>query len=317
MTKTYNPNPLSQEEYDKAEKINAMMVKDGSYKSSFGSYDEYVNFVNQQNKEFEMRRALANKDGDGTGRPFSDEQMSAVGSGNQGITNGSFDAANEYVLQHLGGLQNVGTASLVRPRILKSTIKSVVGEYANPTQTDPADELPLGPGKTYLSHLFKRHGLDEKIKNQQKKKMKAGGNIFTDQQEALRLALKVIGCYSDRNPGGMPIEVHEAKKFWFGDQEADEMDEAEFMSSIEGDNKIDPKRIRKFVNYDGSLTYEVLNQDKTVQSRFTLGKYKGTTIFSQGGYKKFAEVFKKARAKLGNDEGGEFDAIRSAFGGGQ
>ena len=98
----------------------------------------------------------------------------------------------------------------------------------------------------------------------------------------------------------------------------DEVAKAEFMSIAEqGDSKIDPKRIRKFVNYDGSLTWEVLNEDKTVMSRFTMGKYKGTSIFAQGGYKKFAELLKKAKGKLGKDNGGEFDSIRSMFGGGQ
>ncbi len=232
---------------------------------------------------------------------------------NQGITQGNFDKANTYVLEHLTGLQNVGAASLMKPRLMKQAGKSVIGEYANPTEVDPSDELPLGPGQTYLSHLFQKHKLPEKIRDQQKKKVKENGNIFTDQQEALRLALKIVGCYSERNPGGMPIEPQEAKQFWFQGNEADELDEADFMSTIEGDNKIDPKRVRKFTNYDGSLTYEVLNEDKTVMNRFTMGKFKGTTIFSQGGYKKFAELFKKARAKLGKDDGGEFDAIRSSF----
>lgn len=299
MTKIFNPNPVSEEDFNKAEETRKLMWKgEGAPPpSAFANYQEYVDSIHQRNADMIDRGA----------DPAMFEE------GNQGITGGSFDQANSYVFEHLAGLQNVGTASLMRPRIMKNAGKSVVGEYANPTEIDPEDELPLGPGKTYLSHLFKRHGLDQKIRNQHKKAMKDGGNIFTDQQEALRMALKIVGCYSDKNPGGMPIEVHEAKKFWFGDQEADEMDEAEFMSVIEGDNQIDPKRVRKFVNYDGSITFEILNQDKTVQSRFTMGKYKGTTIFSQGGYKKFAELFKKARAKLGKDDGGEFDAIRAAF----
>jgi hypothetical protein len=234
---------------------------------------------------------------------------------NQGITNGSFDAANQYVMSHLAGLgQNVGTASLMLPRILKGTGKSVVGEFANPTEIDPEEELPLGPGKSYLAHLFKTHGLDKKIREQNSKVTQKTGNIFTDQAEAFKQAIQIVGCASDRNPGGLPIEIHEAKKFWFdGKEDVDEIDQAQFMSQAEGDNKIDPKRIRKFTNYDGSLTYEIINEDKSIMSRFTMGKFKGTTIFSQGGYKKFAELFKKARAKLGKDEGGEFDAIRASF----
>jgi hypothetical protein len=115
----------------------------------------------------------------------------------------------------------------------------------------------------------------------------------------------------------MPIDIKEAKKIWFGkDGEIDPIAESEWRNSVElGDNKLDPKRVRKFVNHDGSLTWEILNEDKTVMSRFTMGDYAGTKIFAQGGYNKFAEVLKKARQQLGQDTGGEFDAIRSMFGG--
>jgi hypothetical protein len=114
----------------------------------------------------------------------------------------------------------------------------------------------------------------------------------------------------------MPIEINDAQKIWFGDKEVSKQEQSVFRSTLEtGDSKLDPKKVRKFVNHDGSLTWEVLNDDKTVMNRFTMGEYAGTKIFSQGGYKNFAEMLKEAKGKLGKDTGGEFDAIRSAYSG--
>ncbi len=242
-------------------------------------------------------------------QPVQGEQVAS----NQGITQGFFDNANKFVLDHLVNLNNVGTASYVKPKIAQAG-RSRMDMFSNGVKADD-NELPVGPGNTYLTHLFQHHQVGSKMKKQQEKN-KPKSNIYTDQQEALRTALSIVGCYSDRNQGGMPIEVNDATKIFFGDKEPTEQDQAMFRSSIEtGDNKLDPKKVRKFVNHDGSLTWEVLNDDKTVMSRFTMGEYAGTKIFAQGGYKSFAELLKEAKEKIGPDSGGEFDSIRSAFSG--
>lgn len=231
---------------------------------------------------------------------------------NEGITNGLFDNANMFVLNHLVDLNNVGTASYVKPKMAQLG-RSRTDMFANGVKDET--ELPVGPGNTYLTHLFNHHQVKSKMTKQQEKNSPKS-NIYTDQQEALRTAMSIVGCYSDRNPGGMPIEVNDATKIWFGDKEVSAQDHAMFRSTVEtGDSKVDPKKIRKFVNHDGSLTWEVLNDDKTVMNRFTMGEYAGTKIFAQGGYKSFAELLKEAKQKLGADTGGEFDAIRSAFSG--
>lgn len=238
-------------------------------------------------------------------------QQRAQGAGleeNQGITGGFFDNANKFVLDHLVNLNNVGTASYEKPRIAES-MRSRMDMFANGVKADDND-LPVGPGKTYLTHLFKHHNMKDKLQKHFEKE-NPKNNIYTDQQEALRTALQLIGCYSDRNQGGMPIDIHDAKKLWFGDKEVSPHEEAEFRSTVEvGDNKLDPKKVRRFVNHDGSLTWEVLNDDKTVMSRFTMGEYNGKKIFAQGGYKSFAELLKKAKGKFGEDFGAQFDAIR-------
>lgn len=224
-----------------------------------------------------------------------------------------FDQANTYVRDHLVGICGTGTASLIIPRLAdhnKSQMSKLVGSDPNESSDDG---LPVGPGKAYLTHLFRTHKVKDKLNELQKKATGNGSNIFTDQGEALRGAIAAIGLYSERNPGGMPLDVKEAKKFWFGDKDIDQIEESEFHAKLQGDTKIDPKRVRKFVNHDGSLTWELLNQDKTVMSRFTMGDYAGTKVFAQGGYNKFAELLKEVKAKKGPDSGGEFDAIRSQY----
>ncbi len=252
---------------------------------------------------------------DPAGNAAFSEPQSDLQELNPGITNGNFDRANSFVMEHLVGVNDVGTASLIKPLVMKES-RSKIKQWADTSEEDEEDDLPVEPGRTYMTHLFKSQHVKDKIKEKKQKGNTNGANIYTDQPEAVKLALKLIGCHSDRNPGGMPIEILEAKKLWFGKEDLDEQQDAEFRTNIEaGDSTLDPKRVRKFVNYDGSLTWEILNQDKTVQSRFTMGNLNGTKIFSQGGYQKFTEVLKKARQKIGPNPKGEFNAIRSKFGG--
>jgi hypothetical protein len=231
---------------------------------------------------------------------------------NEGITQGFFDNANKFVMDHLVDLNNVGTASYVKPKIAQLS-RSRTDMFANGVSDE--EDLPVGPGNTYLTHLFNHHKIKDKMAAK-KAEHEPKSNIYTDQQEALRTAMSIVGCYSERNPGGMPIEINDAQKIWFGDKEVSKQEQSVFRSTLEtGDSKLDAKKVRKFVNHDGSLTWEVLNDDKTVMNRFTMGEYAGTKIFSQGGYKNFAEMLKEAKGKLGKDTGGEFDAIRSAYSG--
>jgi hypothetical protein len=218
--------------------------------------------------------------------------------------------------ESLGFMKGHGVNKLHSPKMVESQ-RSFSDVFVNGKKIDDDDDLPTGPGNAYVTHLFKRQQVGEKLKAKAKEAVTGGANVFTEQMEALKLAVKTMGIASERNPGGMPIDIKEAKKIWFGkDGEIDPIAESEWRNSVElGDNKLDPKRVRKFVNHDGSLTWEILNEDKTVMSRFTMGDYAGTKIFAQGGYNKFAEVLKKARQQLGQDTGGEFDAIRSMFGG--
>lgn len=253
--------------------------------------------------------------GDGNPWTGTGETHVSEGLGDDGAfqPNQGFDNANKYVMEHLAGLAGSGTASMSALQESKINARSGIIKSAFADRSEDDDDLPVGPGSSYMNHLFRYNGIGKKLK-EMKKGLK-GVNIYTDQMEALMTALSVVGVYSDKNAGGMPIDMQEALKLKFGDGDVDETDKAQFMTMIEqGDTKIDPKRVRKFVNYDGSLTWEILNDDKTVMSRFTMGKYKGTSIFAQGGYKKFAELLKTAKQKLGKDSGGEFDSIRSMFG---
>lgn len=219
--------------------------------------------------------------------------------------------AMSTAMSHLNSIKDSGTAPMHAAAMNKNA-KSATASVFSGTPQGGLDDLPVGAGHAYLTHLFKRQAAPAAAKKASDK----GVNIYTDQQEALRSALNIMGVYSEKNPGGMPIEITEAKKLWFGDKKVDETEEAQWRTNIEqGDTKIDPKKMRKFVNYDGSLTWEVLNDDKTVMSRFTMGEYNGTKIFAQGGYKKFAELLNKVKQNSGPDSGGSFDAINRMVGG--
>lgn len=216
---------------------------------------------------------------------------------------------------HLGGLAGVGTNKL-KAGALADASRSVSDRMDGKTNDDG---LPVGPGFAYATHLFRNIAQKRKREEHEsrgKDRGKEQTSIYTDQIEALKTALSAMGIYSEKNPGGIPIDVKEAKKAWFGDKDVDPIQEAEWRSLVEmGDRKIDSKRMRKFVNYDGSLTWELLNEDKTVMSRFTVGEYAGMKIFAQGGYSKFAELLKQVKQQKGPDHQGVFESIRGMFGG--
>ena len=216
----------------------------------------------------------------------------------------------QFADMHLASLSDNGVAPLAR-QMMQGAGKSKV-EQGMSDDGDSEDDLPVMPGMTYFNHLFRR------AKNKRAKKdegrPKDDLNIYTDHLEALKTAMQAIGLYSDRNPGGMPIDPKTAKKLWFGDEKIDGIQEAEWRSGLDkGDTAIDPKKIRKFVNYDGSMTWEILNDDKTVMSRFTMGEYRGTKVFAQGGYSKFADVLKKVQGK---DPSAGFGSALQSLGGG-
>lgn len=224
-------------------------------------------------------------------------------------------SADRAVIGHLQQLSGVG-AMQGFAGALADAARSKTDLIANGPKDDG---LPNGPGFAYVTHLFKRlsKAKMDKERGSDKRPSKEETSIYSEHLEAVKTAIQQMGVYSDRNPGGLPIDLKEARKLWFGDKDVDQVKEAEWRSLVEmGDRKLDTKRIRKFVNYDGSLTWEILNEDKTVMSRFTMGNYAGTTIFSQGGYSKFAEVLKKVKEKKGPDRQGEFDSIRGMFSGG-
>jgi len=221
----------------------------------------------------------------------------------------NFANASTMINEHLQGAAQYG---MVKRQAMEA-MKKGGSKMSQMGRREDKDFRPKGPGTDYLNHLVDYNMMGEKMAAQRKENEQENGNIFTDQPEAAKTALRLIGVYSEKNPSGLPIDFMEAKSLWFGKKEVDKMEEAGFRTEVEqGDQNIDPKRVRKFVNYDGSLTWEILNQDKTVQSRFTMGDYAGTKVFAQGGYKTFAELLKKAKKKKGPDVGGEFDAIRGS-----
>lgn len=219
----------------------------------------------------------------------------------------------DILKQHLHQVARNGVAQLAKEREQKVN-RSATDKMANGTQAKPNDELPLGPGFSYMTHLFQRQNLPDKIKANNNKAGTNDSGIMTEADDALKSALRVVGLYSERNPHGIPLDLKNVKKFWFGEKEVDGLEETQWRTTIEqGDSAIDPKKVRKFANYDGSLTWEVLNDDKTVMSRFTMGEYNGKSIFAQGGYDKFSDMLKKVKAKVGPDYSADFDAVRGMF----
>jgi hypothetical protein len=220
-------------------------------------------------------------------------------------------SAMQVLSAHLADIKGVGSISQYAGAA-QDALRTVSDRITN----GPSGELPTFPGMVYVNHLFKHSHAAQKMKKQKDKSADDDINIYTDHAEALKTALQAIGVYSDRNPGGMPIDIKAARKLWFGGEKVDGIKEAEWRSLIEtGDNNIDPKNIRKFVNYDGSMTWEILNHDKTVMSRFTMGEYGGTKVFTQGGYSKFADVLKAVKEKVGPGLADSFNKMQGMMGG--
>jgi hypothetical protein len=192
------------------------------------------------------------------------------------------------------------------------------GPQVAPPSIQAAQDMGLSqaPGYTYLHHLLVRDAV-AKGNGEKKDKAKQPG-IYTDQEEACKTAISMLGIYSDKNPGGLPIPLHAAKQLFFKNEQPDGRDFAEWRNTVDrGDRALDPKHVRKFVNYDGSLTFEVLNHDKTVQARFTMGTVGDKVIFSPGGYSTFKDTMDKFNQEQGGDSSGGFDAIQAALNGGE
>lgn len=198
-----------------------------------------------------------------------------------------------------------------------------------PVQTGPAPtrNLTHPRGTVMAQFLFNRAKNGPKPRNSQEAVAQADaastkGAVVTTTPEALRAALQIIGVASERNPTGLSVPLSTARQVIVGKNQDDiaATDEAEFRAAMEqGDERIDKKKIRQFVNYDGSITYEILNDDKSIMSRFTLGDYKGQKVFVQGGYSAYAETLRRLAPKLSRAAAkqSEFDDIRKrATGGG-
>jgi len=129
-------------------------------------------------------------------------------------------------------------------------------------------------------------------------------NVFTRQPEAMKVAIQTLGVAGPNNPNGIAIDMDTAKELWFGSKDAKVSagDEAAFRAIAQsGDQKIDRKRIKQYVNYDGSTTWEILNNDKSIMSRFTLGSSEGKKIFAQGGYNEYAAELGAITSKMGQE----------------
>lgn len=241
--------------------------------------------------------------------PAMQQVQNAQSQAEQGLeaTKGAITAVNS----HLKMLEGTGAAAMYAKQALDQA-RSKSERFVNPGEQQP----PVFPGSVYLQHLWKRTGANDAIQETKRKMMSHGTSIITDHLYALKTAINALGVHSDRNPSGIPVDIKDAKKIWFGSDDVDAGQEAEWRSQVEnGDNTIDPKKVRTFVNYDGSKTWELLNDDKTVMSRFTMGELDGIKVFVQGGYNKFAEKLGQARKRLG-EGGAAFEQQRAASLGG-
>ncbi len=264
--------------------------------------------------------------GDGTFRNITPEQMEQYNQAN-GLTphkpmiEGRPPAAAPAFLhasamsmlnRTLGEAKNYGTAPMHEEKRNKES-KSRMQRFLDGDKEDD-DDLPIGPGFAMMTHLFKNANAGDAMKKKHQNALTKGMNIFTDALDGVKTALRMIGLHSDTNIGGLPIDMKDALKMFYGDKEITDVMKSDFMHDLQdGVNKIDPKKVRKFVNHDGSLTWELLNDDKTVMNRFTFGDYKGKKIFAQGGYKNFAHLYEKAKRELGPDLAGEFDATMARY----
>jgi len=140
-------------------------------------------------------------------------------------------------------------------------------------------------------------------------------NVYTRQPEAMKVAIQALGIQGPNNPNGLAIDMDTAKELWFGSKDAkvSSADETAFRAIAQaGDQKIDKKLIKQYVNYDGSTTWEILNTDKSIKSRFTLGSSEGKKIFAQGGYNEYASELGAITQKVGADSemAKKFEATR-------
>jgi hypothetical protein len=242
----------------------------------------------------------------------------AQGNGVMGGAFGQFHMNNSagVVARALQGLRDTGVPGM-QEAAKKAASQSMMSKFMDGPMIKPEDDIPVGPGFAMLNHLFRNAGGGDKIRKKAKDQMLGGLGIMTNAMDGVRTALKMIGVQDDNNLDGLPVDMKDVFKIFHGEK-ADEMDDIQkndFMRDItDGSKKIDKKKIRKFVNQDGSLTWEILNDDmKTIMSRFTFGEYNGTKLFAQGGYKNFGQLLREAREKLGPDYRGEFDSIRKGY----
>lgn len=202
-------------------------------------------------------------------------------------------------------------------------LQEFLDQYTPPFQPQPAPVPPAGPQKTPSTHLTQPYGLTMAMfldaRSRRPPPGRPGtnevpkGSIITNQPEALRQALNYLGVASGRNPNGLTIDISTARQVIFGKGDIDEVEEAEFRARMEaGDIQIDKKKIRQFVNYDGSVTYEILNNDKSILSRFTIGEFKGQKLFVQGGYSVYAQSMRAVIEKMSSIQvrDSEFDKVR-------
>lgn len=177
-------------------------------------------------------------------------------------------------------------------------------------------KMPSGPGTTMLNLLTLGHmektaadRLGPKVANPTLQ------DVFTRHKDALKLAIQTLGVAGPNNPMGLDVDMGTAREVWFGSKDAkvSSQDEAAFNAIAQrGDQKLDKKLLQQYVNYDGSTTYEVLNPDKSVKSRFTFGSNEGKKIFVQGGYNEYASELGNFKTMFSqNDElAAKFEATR-------
>lgn len=173
-----------------------------------------------------------------------------------------------------------------------------------PMGVSPSRSLPpQGPGTRVLTNLIlnRKFGAKKGMTGDQAPQQQEA-QLSTSSQGALKLALSVLGVSSDKNKLGMNLPIGMARSVWFGPgAKVTNTDEAQFRAIMDGgDKSVDEKRVRQFVNFDGSTTWEVLNPDKTVMSRFTLGEFNGKKVFVQGGYSSYADQLKKIVSQGGS-----------------
>lgn len=303
-----NPKMLNKPKAKEASfKLDPTRDAEGYIKGQNPHYGPHLNSVLA---DLRTRDADGNiTSGPGSGRPYDPSmQHGFIGGGIEALRNSA-----SVVARALQGVKNNGTQMLLQ-NAQNAAQQSMMSRLTDGPEIDPDEDLPTAPGFAYMTHLFKHSQAGKKIKDKQRESITKGLNIMTNAMDGVRTAVKMIGLAAETNADGLPIDLKDAFKMFHGDKELDDISKNEFIRELQdGTTKIDRKKIRKFVNHDGSLTWEVLNDDKSIMSRFTMGEYNGTKIFAQGGYKHFADLMRQARAQLGEDYRGEFDAIRRSF----